>query len=763
MYKNKNKKIFAGVILGITMFTNISFLTVPKKTEAVVGVEDTTHDFVTNFFTGIASFFSSSTSISSSTSAVNESTQTGLKFKDVAKDILAEIGKNIAKRILAQITEDTVNWINNGFEGKPLFLENPDAFYMDIRDQEIIGFTDAIGYDKLNFPYAKGFLLGYIQSQKNQFSSWAQSSLNRSLADRGKTLTEFAGDFNVGGFDGWLQLTQVPQNNPWGFQIEATEDISRRVGGLVQTKAQSIKKEIDLGSGFMSPKICVDPGPMPLGYAKKARDAQDKINKAVSKSTGAVITSGTGVTMSGGVTMTGSGGTISSNDPSVISLQQTIDANTCKREEATTPGTVVASQITLALGSKVRQSELGAALGNSLSAVFDALLNKLVDTAAGGLTSLVTSDSPEEEKPGDWSYFGESLGVDGSTTGTPSNWAEADKIVSLSVFKQNVQKAIKNTSEEISILRSNNSSTPGIIELINNIPTKVEAIDQCMPGPNLGWEKRLKEQENVFVQEIMTNADPDSEDANDSDGMRPATKAISELAYAIDSFTAWIKNYMVSEIPSAPLILDELKKLKNNEDDLRKFDLQISKKIETLSRLKSIQSYLNTINIDPTPKSANAILMLEQNVKYNSLASEITSDENLNEIKAESDKFKERNKNIDDLLTSCKKERLAKGYTPFVTWPDFSTGMKSNPLAAFHFGTEDMPVGNSGGTEKQLFCGWPIEGGFAHGTFSRNTVATYANLPLVNGNDVFDGDDITIDCNYIYPSSKIEYIKAGSY
>src|SRR3990167_11185978 len=110
MYKNKNKKIFAGAILGIMLFSNISFLMMPKKADAVFGIGDFNFDWITEFFSGSTSVTGGATATSTAAGAASSSTIAGLKFKELAKDILAEIAKGIAKRILAQITEDTVNW-----------------------------------------------------------------------------------------------------------------------------------------------------------------------------------------------------------------------------------------------------------------------------------------------------------------------------------------------------------------------------------------------------------------------------------------------------------------------------------------------------------------------------------------------------------------------------------------------------------------------------------------------------------------------------
>ena len=723
------KKTVCAIFLSILMLLGGAYSR-PQKAHALFGVADTSFDPITATFSGISSASNSVTAGASTTTAINATTQTGIQLGEVAERVVEQIAKNIAKQALARMTEDTVNWINGGFDGKPLFLENPEAFYLNIRNQEIIGFANAIGYDKLNYPYAKGFLIGFIQAQKNTVNNWAQSSLNRALSNRGSTLAEFAADFNVGGWDGWLQLTQLPQNNPWGFQIEATEELHLKLAGTVQSKADEIRQQISDGTGFLSPTICVDPGPVDEKAKQNAEDQLNQMSLLIGPPTAA-------------------------DQAKIASLQKTIKDNTCKRKESTTPGTVVASQITTALGSQTRQTELGAALGSSLSAVFDALLNKFID---GGLTSLQTALSPENTPSSSWTYGGQQLGaVDPVTTGIASGWSSVSgQIVALPVFKKNVQQAIDNTSKELGLLQTGSLANPGIIDLLKNIPYKVQRMDQCLPGPNLGWEKRLKNEQNRVTQKIMAGA------SDDEKNFKTASGVVAELEYALDSFVNYIKDQMLSEIPSAPLILDQVENLSSNADSLRNYDTTRRKKLDTLSRLKSIQSRLSTIPSDPAPGSAAEKLMIEQQTRYNTLLASITSDEDLNRVRAELDGLKERAQDMMDLQDDCENERVAKGYSTFADVPDFST-------TGGYSGTENLKVGNTNGTEKDLFCGWPIEGGFPHGTFKRQTPVSYKDLPLVNGNNVFDPGtfssniSVDIDCDYIYPAMQIDYIKAGNF
>ena len=83
-----------------------------------------------------------------------------------------------------------------------------------------------------------------------------------------------------------------------------------------------------------------------------------------------------------------------------------VDANGKSALVATTPGSVVAGQITTAMGSSFGQSELGQAVGGSLASILDALVNKFLGSGLSALGGIGNSSSPVDT----WSYNGNTLG-----------------------------------------------------------------------------------------------------------------------------------------------------------------------------------------------------------------------------------------------------------------------------------------------------------------------------------------------------------------
>jgi hypothetical protein len=71
-------------------------------------------------------------SVVATSAGVNTSAQTsviaGLELKQWAHEILKAALTNLAKRFMAKMTESTVNWINSGFHGAPLFFRKTRIF-----------------------------------------------------------------------------------------------------------------------------------------------------------------------------------------------------------------------------------------------------------------------------------------------------------------------------------------------------------------------------------------------------------------------------------------------------------------------------------------------------------------------------------------------------------------------------------------------------------------------------------------------------------
>lgn len=362
---------------------------------------------------------------------------TKFKYKECIKEVITEILKNLAKRALLKMTEATVNWINSGFHGSPLFVENPDSFFKDIAKYEIKRLVNMIGYDTGGQPFGKGFAIGIINSFKNTFENNARYSLSKVTND--PTLLEgFRTNFSVGGWNGFYLATQFPQNNFVGANINYANQLASQLEGINEVSGNATKKiktALEQGQGFLSPQVCKgtnaeaynavnkNPWKRPVTFKSNIRP---RINDCSAKFQQCYINNPDYVQC------------LDEQSACEVSFKTYTDSLAKERSDwknqnecegglvTTTPGSVVADQIMTATSSVFRQTELGIAMGNSLSAIFDSLLNQLFKK---GLSALSSKKNTPPDDADDFNYYGNTLGPNTTTTGAPDtfDWNQKDK------------------------------------------------------------------------------------------------------------------------------------------------------------------------------------------------------------------------------------------------------------------------------------------------------------------------------------------------
>ncbi|MCE9549389.1 DUF4141 domain-containing protein [Candidatus Nomurabacteria bacterium] len=337
--------------------------------------------------------------------------QTGLSVKDVLKEIARQFLMLAARRLLAQMTQNTINWINGGFHGNPLYIENPRSFFDDIAKTEVKNMVNLFGYDSMKYPFGKEFSLNIINAYQQQLETNAEYSLSRVVNDP-TLLNSYRNDFNAGGWNVFLINTQYPQNNYIGFNMLATEELARRVRGVNQTAAQKTNNALQQGLGFLSPQTC----PSNPKYNNLKNEFQRPSFKSTTPYSPPKRESFSSDDEWGNAMLA-----YEAQYSEFVAAEKDVwaEANTCPEGlVATTPGSVVGSHITTAINSKFKQNELAAALGNSLAAILDTLMNHFLSKGLNSLTNAITPETGEEC---DFEYFGEKLeqcGGDGLPDGT---------------------------------------------------------------------------------------------------------------------------------------------------------------------------------------------------------------------------------------------------------------------------------------------------------------------------------------------------------
>lgn len=238
--------------------------------------------------------------------------------------VLKPIAWQAANMMIERMTNDTVNWINNGFKGPngetgPLFVTNPGDFLKDAADQASGIFFNEFRLTKICLPFRVRVELALRIQQPFQQRMWC------TLSQVVENIGAFENNFLAGGWAGWLAMTTQPQNNIYGAYLESADELIRR-----QQQAQSYATlETSWGSGFISKKgECLEWAELPPGD---------------------------------------------------------VGPPVCLRYETITPGSVIQGRLNTALGADFGRLEVADDIDEVIGALFSQLFKKLINT---GLRSM---------------------------------------------------------------------------------------------------------------------------------------------------------------------------------------------------------------------------------------------------------------------------------------------------------------------------------------------------------------------------------------
>ncbi len=731
----KTKKFILYSIIISFLFLNLAVSFPLNRAEAFGPVQD----FVTEANTG-------STSASS-----HVNTAINVK-KYIKEDILPQILKTIAIKFLKDLTNSTVNWINTGFHGQPLYLENPQSFFTDIAKSEVKTLIGNIGYNPLRNPFGKQYALNLINLYKSTAANdeaYSLSLVNNDLAYQ----ENFRNNFYVGGWDGFLLNTQYPQNNPYGYQLLETQKLALKLAGTNQNVAQTISTALQQSNGFLSPQKCVTNSsynnltnqfnsPDDFSFDNTAFLANNPRPLQGAMELG-ICTNPQGTT-SPGYTQneceSNEGTWESSYADDFANWQNNYLAardqakskwgqkNGCPSQPNgapglinTTPGALVGDRITQALHGTQDQLSLATQLGNSVSAVLNSLMNHFLNQ---GLNSLASKVNPQ---PNDnWDYLGNTLSGANSTTQSTWNSGADDQIV-LGDFKNAITQGIADTTKELQIMDNSDPKGPaGITQLLGAIWPRIQKLDQCQPGPDLNWETRLQDEvdrNSSGLESKISNAD-----ADEANKVKAAKSALNEFNFAVSYFKDYLKNTMLTQLPDSPSFLDTIGSMPALQQESADLVDKKRTKVDALLRLKSLQANISSLTTQPAIGSSGEKLLIELKKQYDAVQGEIsnsiTIEDTRNELNTDVDIFH----NVDKQVTQCSAERITKGWVGDYTKDavnNILSGAKvvattdpiKTPLAKPTLFTRGNNFSHLNASEESQLCILPSMGGYSHYPF----------------------------------------------
>lgn len=238
----------------VSIFIIVSFITAPvyiaregvriQEAHAVVKVFDLKNDIAN----AIISLASKATAFA--TAAIAGSTG-ALVTKEYILDLIVW---PLVNTILEGMLQSTINWINSGFQGKPMYITNLGRFMGDIADYIAEDFL----LEHLNFlcsPYTLDIKLALEFSYLNRYRDYeVQCRLSTAV----KNLEGYlSGDFiNNGGWNTWYEVALIPENNIYGALFEAEAAMYNRIN-FTQGKYTEL---LDRAGNFLDLKKCDDAG-----------------------------------------------------------------------------------------------------------------------------------------------------------------------------------------------------------------------------------------------------------------------------------------------------------------------------------------------------------------------------------------------------------------------------------------------------------------------------------------------------------------------
>ena len=390
-------------------------------------------------------------------------TQKAVSNQDKNENCLNAIGKSIAKVLVNRITDSTIDWINTGYAGDPLYVQNPGALFEGIAKDEFLGVADEIN-DPTKYPFGKAFL----QTEKNVFASKfannSQYTLSQHIQDEnpglGYSAEGFSKDFSQGGWGAWNAMTQSSANNPLGFTLLASNELAKRI----EDKTQLTEGSLQQSGGFLAVDKCTDPKGM-----TKQEDQAARV----------------------------------SNASSPTGPYQPV----CNNWEIVTPGKLIADQLTSAVDKKDSSILDVQTLNDAMAAILDAVLAKFSSSlqSENGLAGVNTGNDYEINSS--VSGLG-SFQIDGDFSNAQineSNWLQqhpdfnirTDLNQALIDEQRIYQSKIQEQNDDI----MSNGPITGDNELgkYGLIPT-IYQLDYCIPGPHPGWQDEAQ----MTLEDIQT-------------------------------------------------------------------------------------------------------------------------------------------------------------------------------------------------------------------------------------------------------------------
>lgn len=245
------RSVFNNAIFVI-LVTAILVILFPRSARAVVP------GWNVSGFGDIPMFIMKSISAPPCAEHSKETSLCGVSWSDILSKIIPSwdgVARTLARVAIAMVKEQTINWIRSGFDGEPLFLQDPEKFFTEMGDQASGVFLEDLGRKAAGDPnyFCKDFLpkfqLDVGGTGRGQYYRRAQCTMSRAVDN----VEDYYSDFSNGNWNAFIRMNQR-NNNRYGFYMMTLEEQERR-----RAEAENVfKLSAQYGGGYLPTMKCVE-------------------------------------------------------------------------------------------------------------------------------------------------------------------------------------------------------------------------------------------------------------------------------------------------------------------------------------------------------------------------------------------------------------------------------------------------------------------------------------------------------------------------
>ncbi len=396
------------------------------------------------------------------------------KKQVIKEECLDRIAQWAAITVMDKMTLATLNWINSGFEGGALYLEEREKFMSIIAIEEILGFSATFSADSNLYPFGETLVRTVLTSFQRTFEQNMINSLNTVLAHG--TRVEWEQNFSIGGWAGYTAFLE-PNNNIFGSYIESSANLQRNLQGTFSSQAINIQAELQEGSGFLSQKVCTQTQNggeyIPRNHIRHIPTNVGTITNInqIPTDTYMFLTSCDVPFDTDGDGEEDSNGECIDDIPLVLEIAEDYrQRSNCLNWRTVTPGNQIADSLTRAIANPQEQLLLVDEFNENLGLIFDALLLQLVNEGVAAFTE----DNPNNVVLQQ---------VNGENPGQ-----QPDTVSFIEAINGSLGSGEEDFSGLIPIQEQYIEDVQSLIALQTEVFQRTLDLDYCIPGPNPSWQ-----------------------------------------------------------------------------------------------------------------------------------------------------------------------------------------------------------------------------------------------------------------------------------